>query len=43
MNVLCSLAHEKEKCVIIVTHSKEVAAATDDMTLIKGGKIAQQP
>lgn len=43
MNVLCSLAHEKGKCVIIVTHSKEVAAAADDMTLIKGGKIAQQP
>ena len=43
MNVLCSLAHEKGKCVIIVTHSKEVAAAADNMTLIKGGKIAQQP
>ncbi|MBQ1282491.1 MAG: ATP-binding cassette domain-containing protein, partial [Bifidobacteriaceae bacterium] len=42
MNVLCSLAHEKGKCVIIVTHSKEVAAATDDMTLIKDSKTAQQ-
>ena len=31
MAIFCSLAHEQNRCVIIVTHSPEVAAASDEV------------
>lgn len=31
MKIFLSLAHEDGRCVILVTHSKEVAAAADEV------------
>lgn len=39
LNILISLAHDAGKCVIIVTHSKEVTAIADKILGIKDGKI----
>lgn len=37
MNILLKLAHEQNKCVIIVTHSKDVAEYADELRgLVKG-------
>ncbi|MEU9337282.1 ABC transporter ATP-binding protein [Streptomyces sp. NPDC048290] len=34
-----TLAHDDGKCVIVVTHSKEVAAASDEILHIRRGKL----
>lgn len=34
------LAHEQDKCVIVVTHSKELAREADEVVVLKNGKIA---
>lgn len=39
MNILVSLAHEHNKCVIIVTHSKKVCTYLDEIWGLKGGKL----
>ena len=39
LDILTKLAHEDGKCVIIVTHSKEVTAIADEIIGISGGKI----
>jgi putative ABC transport system ATP-binding protein len=39
LNILTALAHDDGKCVIIVTHSKEVTAIADKILGIKDGKI----
>lgn len=41
MDILCSLAHEKYYCVIIVTHDTEVAAQADKTICLSGGQIVQ--
>ncbi|MGW2227260.1 hypothetical protein [Streptomyces formicae] len=33
------VAHDDGKCVIVVTHSKEVAAASDEVLHLKRGKL----
>ncbi|MEV0443744.1 hypothetical protein AB0I84_22645 [Streptomyces spectabilis] len=33
------LAHDDGKCVIVVTHSKEVAAASDEVLHLKRGNL----
>lgn len=39
MNILLSLAHEHNKCVIIVTHSKKVCTYLDEIWGLKSGKL----
>jgi len=39
LNILTSLAHDEGKCVIIVTHSKDVSAIADVVLTMKGGNI----
>ncbi|MDQ0556359.1 putative ABC transport system ATP-binding protein [Paeniclostridium ghonii] len=39
MNILVSLAHEHDKCVIIVTHSKKVCTYLDEIWGLKSGKL----
>ncbi|MGL6107027.1 ABC transporter ATP-binding protein [Romboutsia sp.] len=39
MNILVSLAHEHNKCVIIVTHSKKVCTYLDEIWGLKSGKL----
>jgi len=42
MDIFARLAHEENKCVIIVTHSKEVAAYADKIMRIANGKVEMQ-
>lgn len=42
MDIFVRLAHEENKCVIIVTHSKEVAAYADKIMRIANGKVEVQ-
>jgi len=42
MDIFVRLAHEENKCVIIVTHSKEVAAYADKIMRIASGKVEMQ-
>jgi len=39
MEILISLAHEHNKCVIIVTHSKKVCTYIDEIWGLKSGKL----
>lgn len=39
MNILVSLAHDHNKCVIIVTHSKKVCTYLDEIWGLKDGKL----
>lgn len=39
MGILTSLAHNENKCVIIVTHSREVAAYADELWGLNQGKL----
>ena len=38
-NIFKDLAHDQKKCVIVVTHSKELSEEADEVILLKGGKI----
>jgi len=40
LKILTSLAHDDEKCVIIVTHSKKVANIADEVWNMKDGNIS---
>lgn len=40
MNILLSLAHDDDKCVIVVTHSKVVSAYADELWGLNGGKLS---
>ncbi|MDR2590625.1 MAG: ABC transporter ATP-binding protein [Oscillospiraceae bacterium] len=42
MDIFVKLAHEENKCVIIVTHSKDVAAYADQIMRIVNGKLEVQ-
>jgi putative ABC transport system ATP-binding protein len=42
MDIFVKLAHEENKCVIIVTHSKDVAAYADKIMRIANGKVEVQ-
>ena len=44
-NIFKDLAHDQKKCVIVVTHSRELAEEADEVILLKNGKIdsAGQP
>lgn len=35
-------AHEQEKCIIIVTHEKEVANASDEVYVLKNQQLTKQ-
>ncbi|WP_026477114.1 ABC transporter ATP-binding protein [Alkaliphilus transvaalensis] len=39
LNIFTSLAHDEEKCVIIVTHSKKVTSIADEIWGINDGKL----
>ncbi|GAA0220928.1 hypothetical protein GCM10008921_02800 [Metaclostridioides mangenotii] len=39
MYILVSLAHNHDKCVIIVTHSKKVCMYLDEIWGLKSGKL----
>lgn len=41
IDTLIELAHEKERCVIVVTHSKEFAQCMDVQLKIKQGKLIE--
>lgn len=41
IGIFKDLAHEQKKCVIVVTHSKELADKADDVLLLKEGKIVR--
>lgn len=43
IDILCSLAHEKGYCVIIVTHDMEVAEASDVVLRMKDGVLRTIP
>ena len=40
LEILTSLAHNENKCVIIVTHSKEVSAIADEVLAMDGGTLS---
>ena len=40
IDIFLGLAHEKKKCVIIVTHSKELAQKADVILTLKKGTVA---
>ena len=42
IEVFQKLAHDDGKCVIVVTHSREVAAACDETLMLKRGKLVPQ-
>ncbi|MFE2009927.1 ABC transporter ATP-binding protein [Streptomyces sp. NPDC059491] len=42
IDVFRKLAHDDGKCVIVVTHSKDVAAASDEILTLTRGKLALQ-
>ncbi len=42
IDILCSLAHEKGYCVIIVTHDMEVADAADVAFRMRDGKLREE-
>lgn len=35
-------AHEQEKCIILVTHEKEVANASDEVYVLKNQQLTKQ-
>ena len=39
LNILTSLAHDEGKCMIVVTHSKDVSAIADEILTMQGGNI----
>lgn len=39
VEIFKSLAHEQDKCVIVVTHSKELAAEADVILTLKQGTV----
>ena len=39
VDILCRLAHEEDRCVIIVTHDPSVAEAADVCLRMKDGKL----
>ncbi|MEU6846365.1 ABC transporter ATP-binding protein [Streptomyces sp. NPDC046716] len=39
IDVFRRLAHEDGKCVVVVTHSKDVAAASDEVLTLKRGRL----
>ncbi len=39
MNIFRHLANEYQKCVIIVTHSKDIANMANQVLIIDGGKL----
>jgi len=39
VNILKSLAHQHDKCVVVVTHSKDIAALADVTYKLKGGQF----
>ncbi|MCL2719518.1 MAG: ABC transporter ATP-binding protein [Lachnospiraceae bacterium] len=39
LDILCRLAHEDDKCVIIVTHSENVSAIADEVIGIQAGHL----
>lgn len=41
MSILTRLAHEMDKCVIVVTHSKTVAAYADVLLRLNGGTLTR--
>jgi putative ABC transport system ATP-binding protein len=43
LDILRSLAHDEGKCVIIVTHSKKVSAAADEIWAVEKGEFRELP
>jgi putative ABC transport system ATP-binding protein len=43
LEILKSLAHDDGKCVIIVTHSKKVAAIADEILAMEKGALRSLP
>lgn len=41
VEILCRLAHEENRCVIIVTHASDVAEAADCVLHMRDGRIAE--
>jgi len=39
LEILCRLAHDDNKCVIIVTHSDNVTSVADELIGIRGGRL----
>lgn len=43
ISIFQKLAHEQEKCVVVVTHSRELAEQADVVLRLKKGRIADDP
>jgi putative ABC transport system ATP-binding protein len=43
IDIFLDLAHEQDKCVVMVTHSKEMAGKADVILTLKKGTIAESP
>ena len=41
-NIFKNLAHDQKKCVIVVTHSKELAEEADEVIMLKNGRISME-
>ena len=42
VELLCRLAHDEEYCVVIVTHNQQIAAASDEVYQLVGGRIVRR-
>ncbi len=43
VSILLKLAHEEDRCVIIVTHDLEIAAEADEILMMKDGVMEREP
>ena len=42
VSILLRLAHEENRCVIIVTHDLEIAAEADEILMMKDGMMERE-
>ncbi|MGW1997476.1 hypothetical protein [Embleya sp. NPDC001921] len=42
IGVFRELAHEQDRCVVLVTHSREVARASDEILRLTGGTLRRE-
>ena len=42
VSILLKLAHEEDRCVIIVTHDLEIAAQADEILMMKDGRMEKE-
>lgn len=43
VSILLRLAHEEDRCIVIVTHDLEIAAEADEILMMKDGVMEREP